>query len=78
MRGMGFYVLRYDDDVRAEYGDNVTAYLGGNRTNYTEVKSYHSLLPFKEKQDPMNGWAVPFVTGYKYKIHFGAVGLDYE
>lgn len=78
MRGMGFYVLRYDDDVRAEYGDNVTAYLGGNRTNYTEVKSYHSLLPFKEKQDPGNGWAVPFVTGYKYKIHFGAVGLDYE
>jgi hypothetical protein len=26
----------------------------------------------------MNGWAAPFVTGKKYKIHFGQTGLDYE
>lgn len=26
----------------------------------------------------MNGWATPFVTGHKYKISFGATGLDYE
>jgi len=33
---------------------------------------------FKGKGDPDNGWATPFVTGYKYKISFGMTGLDYE
>jgi len=33
---------------------------------------------FKKSGDPSNGWAVPFVTGHKYKIHFGMTGLDYE
>lgn len=33
---------------------------------------------FKEKQAPMNSWPVPFVTGHKYKIHWGKVGLDFE
>ena len=33
---------------------------------------------FTLKLDPANGWAVPFVTGHKYKIHFGMTGLDYE
>ena len=26
----------------------------------------------------MNGWATPFVTGHKYKIHWGLTGLDFE
>ena len=67
---MGFKVIRYDDDVIAEYG--------GNKTEYVTVKSYHSSFPFKLKLDPSNGWAVPFVTGHKYKFHFGMTGLDYE
>ena len=75
---MGFKILRYDDDVRAEFGDNVTAYLGGNMTNYTSIKEQHGSMSFKKKLDPRNGWATPFVTGYKYKIHFGLTGLDYE
>lgn len=24
------------------------------------------------------GWAIPFITGHKYKIHFGKTGIDYE
>lgn len=24
------------------------------------------------------GWALPFVTGHKYKIHWGFTGLDFE
>lgn len=28
----------------------------------------YSVIPYKEKKDPMNGWAVPFVTGHKYMI----------
>lgn len=68
---MGFKILRYDDSVLAEY-------YGGNKTLYTADKSQHSTILFKEKLDPMNGWATPFVTGHKYKIHFGMTGLDYE
>ena len=33
---------------------------------------------FKPKKDPMNGWATPFVTGHKYKIHWGMTGIDFE
>jgi len=25
-----------------------------------------------------SGWTVPFVTGHKYKIHWGTVGLDFD
>jgi len=62
LTGMGFKVLRYDDSLISEYG-NVT-YLENNKTE-------HSTIIFKEKSDPMNGWATPFVTGHKYKIHWG-------
>ena len=68
-KGMGFKVLRYDDDIVAEYG---------NKTEYLANKSHYSTIQFKEKLRPMNGWALPFVTGHKYKIHFGMTGLDYE
>jgi hypothetical protein len=26
----------------------------------------------------MEKWTVPFVTGHKYKIHWGTVGLDWD
>lgn len=72
-------ILRYDDDIRTEFGDtNLTSYLGGNMTNYTSIKNQHGSMLFLKKLDPMNGWATPFVTGHKYKISFGMTGLDYE
>jgi hypothetical protein len=67
---MGFKIIRYDDDIIADYGGNVTEYLADS--------SNYGTMPFKEKLDPSNGWATPFVTGHKYKIHFGMTGLDYE
>lgn len=66
---MGLKILRMDDHVLAEHA-NVTEYIN-NKSNYATIN-------FKEKQDPGNGWAAPFVTGKKYKIHFGQTGLDYE
>lgn len=71
-------VIRYDDDIRTEFGDNSSAYLGGNMTNYTILKEQHGSFPFKKSLDPSNGWAIPFVTGHKYKFSFGMTGLDYE
>jgi len=67
---MGFKIIRYDNETIAEYGGNVTEYLAD--------KSQYGTMKFKEKLDPKNGWATPFVTGHKYKIHFGMTGLDYE
>ena len=60
--------LRYDDDQIAEYG---------NITDYHKNKKAHSSIFYKTKKAPMKGWAVPFVTGHKYKIHWGLTGLDF-
>lgn len=66
---MGFKIVRYDDDIVADHG---------NKTEYLANKTHYSTMLFKDKLDPSNGWATPFVTGHKYKIHFGMTGLDYE
>ena len=66
---MGFKILRYDDDIVAEYG---------NKTEYLANKTHYATMFFKKSGDPSMGWAVPFVTGHKYKFHFGMTGLDYE
>jgi len=68
-RGMGLKILPYDDEILAKYA-NVSDYIN-NKTNYG---TYYFTL----KLDPMNGNAAPFVTGHKYKIHWGMTGLDYE
>lgn len=40
-------------------------------------KANFTIMPFKSKLNPNNGWAVPFVTGHKYRVHW-AEGLDFE
>jgi hypothetical protein len=53
-----------------------------NATNDTDVETYYNdstnyaNVPFKPKRDPSDGWAIPFVTNHKYKIHWG-YGLDF-
>jgi hypothetical protein len=37
-----------------------------------------SVLPFKENKDPVNGWSIPFVTGYNYLLSFGNIGLEFD
>jgi len=64
-RGMGIYVLRYDDNVLADYS---------NATHYLTNKTVYSSMSYLDT----GSWTIPFVTGHKYKIHFGATGLDYE
>lgn len=68
---MGFKILKYDDSIikpmdNATYNEYIL-----NRTNYATIM-------FKPKINPMNAWATPFVTGHKYKIHWGVTGLDFE
>lgn len=69
--GMGFKILKYDDEfIGAMDNDTLKTYID-DRSNYGTIK-------FLPKIDPMNGWATPFVTGHKYKIHWGLTGLDFE
>lgn len=65
------HVLNYDDEIRAALTDEEKEALKLTRNGYGK-------LPFKEKHSPMNGWAVPFVTGHKYKFSFGSSGLDFD
>jgi len=66
---MGFKALRWDDDLLAKQPD---------KEAYINDESMYGTVLFKEKLDPMNSWPVPFVTGHKYKIHWGMVGLDWD
>jgi hypothetical protein len=68
--GMGFKVIRWDDELFSTGQYNKTLY----RNNKTE----HSSFFFKKSLDPSMGWAIPFVTNHKYKISFGMTGLDFE
>ena len=38
----------------------------------------YGTIAFKPKLKPKNSWAVPMITGHKYKIHWGTTGLDFE
>lgn len=44
--------------------------------NYLNDSASYSVLPFKTRQDPNNGWAVPFVTNHRYKVHW-RFGIDF-
>lgn len=44
---------------------------------YYNTTENYGIIPFKPKLDPMSAWAIPFVTGHKYKIHW-QYGLDFE
>lgn len=49
----------------------------GTLDEYLESNSNYSIVPYKDKGDPMNGWAMPYVTGHRYRLHWES-GLDFE
>jgi len=57
-------------DEKAKRADKSWQAFKDNKENY-------AIIPFKEKQDPMNGWALPYITGHRYRIHWGQ-GLDFD
>jgi len=44
--------------------------------DYLDDRDNYSTKEWKFK--PSKNWAVPFVTGHKYKIHWGVTGIDFE
>ena len=66
---MNLKILKYDEaDV-----DAMTA--AGTYETYLETVENFSSVHFKEGP-PGNGWAVPYVTGHRYRVHWGE-GLDF-
>lgn len=71
MMGMGFRIKSWDDEIILGMTDEeLTAYVD-NKTDY-------GMAYFKESLKPMNSWTIGYVTGYKYKIHWGQTGLDWD
>jgi len=36
------------------------------------------MVYFKPFENPSNSWTIGYVTGHKYKIHWGQTGLDFD
>lgn len=68
--GMALKAIIWDDSVIGGM-DNVTL------EAYKANLSNYATFDFKKKQDPGMGWAIPMVTGHKYKIHWG-IGIAME
>lgn len=66
-------IAKYDDNiVKAMDDKTMKEFLEDKK------KKHFSSIPFKLNRLPANGWAVPFVTGHKYRIHWGDTALDFE
>mmetsp|Transcript_43947 Transcript_43947/g.42517 ORF Transcript_43947/g.42517 Transcript_43947/m.42517 type:complete len:93 (-) Transcript_43947:422-700(-) len=62
-------IMKHDDYILQEMLDSdYNAYLL-NLEEYSEVVYRKQILP-------VEGWAIPFVTGHKYKVHWGT-GIDF-
>ena len=64
---MGFKITRYDDSLFTS---------AEKKDEYLDNKENYSTIVWKN--DPDGWWAAPFVTGHKYKIHWGQTGIDWE
>ena len=49
----------------------------GTLETYLDDIVNYSEIEFKDKLKPSNGWAVPYITGHKYRLHW-LRGLDFE
>ena len=66
--GQGLKVLRYDD---SEVKDLIANQTTNNTVPYIKTKSNWGTVNFKDKQDPRFSNTGSFVTGHKYRIHWG-------
>jgi len=44
---------------------------------FLDAEANYGIVPFKEKKDPASAWAMPFITGHRYRLHWEA-GLDFD
>ena len=63
-------ILQYDEPT-------ISAMTANDLDAYKADPNNYSIVPFRPKLDPGKAWAMPFVTGKRYKIHWKE-GLDFE
>lgn len=63
---MEIKVLKWDDSILSTV----------DRESYLLDTSAYTDAVFKAAGDPANGWALPYVTGHTYKVHW-RYGLDF-
>ena len=68
-KGKQMNVLNYNDDI-------IEAMSAEEKEAYIENEENYSVYNFRSKENPSDAWAVPYVTGRKYRIHW-ANYLDY-
>ena len=69
--GMEMKIAKY------EAADEAAMRANGTLEEYLDNNDNYSQVIFKEKLKPKNGWAIPFVTGHRYHVHWRQ-GLDFE
>jgi hypothetical protein len=69
--GKKLFIVPYDDERFAGFGGEIT------KAVYLSDEANYAQIEFRPDRDPVNSWAVPFVTGHKYKIHWED-GLDFD
>jgi hypothetical protein len=68
---MGMKIMKYDDSIMSALDANATKDHLADKSNWGTIK-------FTEKLDPGNSNVVPFITGHKYRFHFGVTGINFE
>ncbi|TNV88211.1 hypothetical protein FGO68_gene8985 [Halteria grandinella] len=63
-------------DMKIIQWDGVDSMDNQTLASYKASVDNYSIVPFKMKMEPNNAWAMPFVTGYRYKVHW-QWGLDF-
>jgi len=62
-------VLLYDESI-------TSSMTSSELSQYEEEIPNHSNFVYRQQVDPVSGWAMPFVTGHRYKLTWGS-GLDF-
>ena len=69
--GMELKIAQYEkNDIQAREAN-------GTLEDWLDSEDNYSIVIFKKKLKPGNGWAMPYVTGRTYRVHWRS-GLDFE
>jgi hypothetical protein len=57
--------------------DEATKTADGSLKTFLDDEKNYGIALFKDKQLPSSAWAMPYVTGHRYRLHWEA-GLDFD
>ena len=57
--------------------DDVNPLNPSDLQDLVDTESNYSVVDWREHERPNKAWAMPYVTGHRYRIHWGE-GLDFE